>query len=83
MADLVRMLATAWAAMPSRRPVKPRPSVVVALMLTWSTAQPKDFGDPFAHGGSIWANLRLLRDDRTIHMIDDRSARHGAGRPRG
>jgi hypothetical protein len=28
------MLATAWAAIPSRRPVNPRPSVVVALMLT-------------------------------------------------
>src|SRR5437763_1228476 len=27
-------VATAWAAMPSRRPVKPSPSVVVALTLT-------------------------------------------------
>ena len=30
----IRMLATACAAMPSRRPVKPRPSVVVAFTLT-------------------------------------------------
>ena len=36
----IRMLATAWAAMPSRRPVKPSPSVVVALMLTWSIVSP-------------------------------------------
>src|SRR4029079_3109444 len=31
-----RMFATACAAMPSRRPVNPSPSVVVALMLTCS-----------------------------------------------
>src|SRR5881397_185650 len=36
----IRMLATAWAAMPSRRPVKPRPSVVVAFTLTCSTLKP-------------------------------------------
>ena len=34
-----RMLATAWAAMPSRRPVKPRPSVVVAFTLTCSSCK--------------------------------------------
>lgn len=34
------MLATAWAAIPSRRPMKPSPSVVVALMLTWSMLSP-------------------------------------------
>src|SRR5205814_7413959 len=36
----IRMLATAWAASPSPRPVKPRPSVVVAFTLTWSTLKP-------------------------------------------
>ena len=33
-------VATAWAAMPSRRPVKPSPSVFVAFTLTLSRSMP-------------------------------------------
>src|SRR6476469_4166254 len=36
----IRMLAIACAAIPSPRPVKPRPSVVVAFTLTCSTLRP-------------------------------------------
>src|SRR6185437_4269365 len=36
----IRMLATAWTAIPSPRPVNPSPSVVVALMLTWLMLNP-------------------------------------------
>ena len=69
------MLATACAAMPSRRPVKPSPSVVVALTLTWSTLSPAISAIRVAHGGPMGPDLRRLGDDRTIHMVDDRSAR--------
>ena len=34
---------TAWAAMPSPLPVKPRPSSVVAFTLTWEAAIPQAF----------------------------------------
>ena len=79
----MRMLATACAAIPSRRPVKPRPSVVVALMLTWSTRKPSDLGDPRAHRVAMRADLRRFGDDRAIDMVDDRSRAHGAGRRHG
>ena len=36
-----RMVAVAWAAMPSPRPMKPSPSLVVALTATRSTAMPQ------------------------------------------
>ena len=42
-------LTTACAAIPSPRPVKPRPSLVVALMLTRSDADPEHLGGPRRH----------------------------------
>ena len=48
--------------------------MVVALMLTWSTRKPGNLGDPCAHRGAVGAHLRLLRDDRAIHMVDDCAA---------
>ena len=42
-------LATAWAAMPSRRPVKPSSSVVVALTLTRGDGDAQQFGDACPH----------------------------------
>src|SRR5690242_8161409 len=34
-------------------------------------AEAGDLRDPCPHCGAIWPHLRLLRDDRTIHMIED------------
>ena len=69
------MLATAWAAIPSRRPVKPSPSVVVALMLTWAMPKAGNPGDPFAHGGPIRADFRFFGNHSAIQMVDERALR--------
>jgi hypothetical protein len=63
-------LATAMAAMPSSRPMKPISSLVVALMPTfWDDAQ--RFGDVEFHRGGVGHHFGLLRYDGGIH-VDDR-----------
>ena len=73
----IRMFATAWAAMPSPRPVKPSRSVVVALMLTCDCGKAEDFRDPRAHGRAMRADLGLLANDRAVDMVDDPAADRG------
>ena len=63
-------MATACAAMPSPRPVKPSLSVVVALMLTRLRRDAEDRGDPLDHRRAIGADLRPLADDRHVDRSD-------------
>ena len=49
--------------MPSRRPVKPRPSVVVALTPTRSASIAKELGDARAHGVAMRADAGGLADE--------------------
>ena len=59
--------ATACAAMPSRRPVKPIPSVVVPRRPTASTSTPSAAARRCAHRGPVGRDARLLADH---HRID-------------
>ena len=61
-------VAMAWAAMPSRRPVKPMPSVVVALTLTRDRFELQNFRDPRPHGFAVRADLGPLADQRDVAM---------------
>ncbi len=54
-------VATAWAAMPSRRPVKPNPSVVVAFTLDAVGGDAGDARDALDHGVAMRADLGALR----------------------
>ena len=80
-----RTVATACAAMPSPRPVKPSCSVVVALTLTRSGGEPEDLGDARNHGLAVRADLRPLADDRHVERGDaaalgaHQARRHGRG----
>ena len=61
----------AWAAMPSRRPVKPKPSVVVAFTLTRAGSICRISAILRLHGVAVRPDLGPLADDGDIHMIDD------------
>ena len=68
--------------MPSPRPVKPSPSLVVALMLIEPAAQPQIDGDVGDHRGHVRRELRRLRDDRRVDVAELESARGApAARP--
>ena len=70
-----RTVATACAAMPSPRPVKPRRSVVVALTLTRSAATAEDRRDTIDHRRAMRADAGPLADDRHVDRGDDAAAR--------
>ncbi len=60
--------------MPSPRPVKPSPSVVVALTLTCSGRMPRYLGDPRAHRRAVRADLGRFGDESAIDSVDHCSA---------
>ena len=63
-------VAVARAAMPSRRPVKPRPSVVVALTPTRPTSMPRIAAMRRAHGVAVGRDLRGLAQERHVDIGD-------------
>ena len=68
-------MATACAAMPSPRPVKPSRSVVVALTLTRSAPIPRICGDPLDHRRAMRRDPRPLANDRDIDTGDGAAPR--------
>ncbi len=70
-----RTVATACAAMPSPRPVKPRRSVVVAFTLTRSAAIPRIVSNPLDHRRAMRADLRPLADDRHVDRSNSAAPR--------
>ena len=76
----IRIVATAWAAMPSPRPVKPSRSVVVALMLTSAERQPQQRRDPRPHRVPMRADPRRLADDGEVDMRDPAAGLRRPGR---
>ena len=64
-------VAIAWAAMPSRRPVKPRPSVVVALTLTRSMSIYRISAIRARMASRCGPTLGRSQMMVTSHMIDD------------
>ena len=68
----------AIAAMPSRRPVKPRPSVVVALTPTRATLDAQDLADTRPHGLAMRCNLRGLAQQRHVDVGDGAAQRGDA-----
>ena len=77
---------TASAAMPSSRPVKPRRSVVVALIETRDGSQPRSAATLARIAGDVRRELRRLRDDRRVDVADvparDRPPRHTCAQQR-
>ena len=71
----ISTVATAWAAMPSRRPVKPSLSVVVAFTLTRSAIDAGDARDAGHHGVAMRADARRLADQGEVEMHDAAAAR--------
>ena len=65
-----RSSATACAASPSRRPVKPRPSVVVARTATRSRFDPERVGKPRAHRVAMRREPRLLADQHDVGVLE-------------
>ena len=59
---------TAWAATPSRRPTKPRPSVVVALIPTFAPGSPSARGDRRAHRRLVRREARRLGEDAAVDL---------------
>ena len=57
--------------------------MVVALTLTAVDRKAEDGGDPGAHRRAVRADLGRFADDRTIDMVDDRSALRGPARRHG
>ena len=78
-----RTVATACAAMPSPRPVKPSFSVVVALTLTRSARDAEDLGDALDHRGAMRRDLRPLADDRHVDRGDGAALARAPARRRG
>ena len=56
--------------MPSCRPVKPNPSVVVALTLTREAVDGEDRRDPLDHGLAIGSDARTLADQGYVDRND-------------
>ena len=56
--------------MPSPRPVKPSPSLVVALMLTRSEAMPRTSPVADRHRRPVRPDPGSLADDHQIHVLD-------------
>ena len=69
-----RTVAVAIAAMPSRRPVKPSCSLVVALTATRSTAISAISAMRCAHGVAMRADARRLAHDGDVEMRDAAAA---------
>ena len=63
-------VAVAIAAIPSPRPMKPRPSLVVALMLTWPTSRPRHSAIFTRIAIAIGPDARRLADKRQVHVHD-------------
>lgn len=64
---------TACAAIPSPRPVKPRPSSVVALMLTQSRSRLQADANVAAHLIDVRAQLRTLCQNRRIDIFNPKA----------
>ena len=73
-ADPSITVAVASAAMPSRRPVKPSPSVVVALTLTRPPIEVEQLGDAPAHGVAVRGDLRGLAEHGDVDVADRAAA---------
>ena len=61
------------------RPMKPRPSLVVALTPTRSTAMPADLGDAGAHGVAVRRDPGPFGDQRHVELGDHAAAGGDAG----
>ncbi len=59
-----------WRRCPSRRPMKPRPSIVVAFTPTRSTSMPRMPAIGRAHGLAVRPDLRRLAQDRHVDVGD-------------
>src|SRR4029453_805415 len=67
---------TALAAIPSPRPQKPRPSLLLAVTRTWAGSRPKAAGSSAAIAAAVWAG-RAPRETR--RAAGPPSRRGGAG----